>query len=117
MFSKFFGAFGKKPALIKGTGKLAEGEAKRVSFGDPLAGGTEVMLCRVGGRLHAVDRLCPHESGGRLVEGPLVEGKYVMCPLHGYKFDPANGRAVGVPCKNAKTYRVREVDGDTEIWL
>lgn len=117
MLSKFFGLFGRKPALIQGAGKLAEGQSKRVEFGDPLAGGKEIVLCRVGGVLRALDRRCPHEAGGRIADGPLLEGKYAMCPLHGFKFDPATGRAVGVPCSDAKTYKVREVGGDCEIWL
>ena len=63
-----------------------------------------MILCRVEGRLHALDALCPHE-GGRIVPGPLVEGKYALCPLHNYKFDPRTGKAVDVSCKAARTYR------------
>ena len=46
----------------------------------------------------------------------LVEGKYAMCPLHNYKFDPRSGRAVEVVCADAKRYAVREKDGDAELW-
>jgi len=116
MFSKLFGMFGGKPVLVKGTGKLAEGESKRVAIGDPLADGFEVILGRVDGKLCALDRHCPHE-GGRLIDGPLAEGRYMVCPLHNYKFDPRNGRAVGVTCPDAKTYKVRERDGDAELFL
>jgi nitrite reductase/ring-hydroxylating ferredoxin subunit len=117
MLSKLLGLFARKPAIVEGTAKLAEGHAKRVAFGDPLAGGKEVVLCRVGGALHALDRHCPHDEGGRIADGPLIDGQYAMCPLHGYKFDPRSGRAAGVPCADAKTYRVREADGRCEIWL
>lgn len=74
----------------------------------------ELLLCRVRGRLHALDTLCPHE-GGRLAEGPLVEGRYAFCPLHLYKFDPRDGRAVEVDCAPARTLPVREVDGVAEV--
>lgn len=116
MLSKLFGAFGRKPVVIQGAGKLLEGQSKRVEIGDPLAGGLEIVLARVGGKLCAVDRLCPHE-GGRIADGPLAAGKYVVCPLHNYKFDPTNGRAVGVACSDARTYRVEEQNGDARVWV
>ena len=116
MLRKLFG-LGPKPALVKGTDKLAEGHAKRVDVGDVLAGtGRQVIFCRVEGELHALDSLCPHE-GGRITDGPLEEGKYALCPLHRYRFDPRSGAPVGVPCGKAKVYRVRERDGEAEIWL
>lgn len=117
MLGRLFGLFGGKPVVIRGTAKLAEGHARKVDIGDPLAGtGCQVVLCRVGGELFALDALCPHE-GGRIVDGPLLEGRYALCPLHNYKFDPKNGQAVGRMCKDAKRYKVREKDGDCEIWL
>jgi nitrite reductase/ring-hydroxylating ferredoxin subunit len=116
VLSKLFGLFRGRPALIQGAARLPEGEAKRIELGDTLAGGAEIVLCRLDGQLHAVDRVCPHE-GGRITDGPLVEGKYVTCPLHNYRFDPATGKAVGVVCKSAKTYRVREVGADAEVYL
>lgn len=102
---------------IPGVGRLAEGEARKVLLpaeGDELP--TEVALCRVGGRLFAVDSLCPHE-GGRLAAGPLVEGRYLSCPLHLYKFDPESGAAIDVPCPPARTYSVREIEGVAEVTL
>ncbi|NUP97358.1 MAG: Rieske 2Fe-2S domain-containing protein [Planctomycetaceae bacterium] len=116
MFSKLFGLFGGKPVRIPGTAKIGEGESRRVTIGDPLADGLEIIVGRVEGKLCALDRRCPHE-GGRLVDGPLAEGRYMVCPLHNYRFDPKNGRAVGVVCSDAKTYRIREQDGDADVWL
>jgi nitrite reductase/ring-hydroxylating ferredoxin subunit len=102
-------------AIVRGTGKLPEGEARKVDLGDPLAGGRQVVLCRVGGELFALDAVCPHE-GGRISAGPLIEGRYAMCPLHNYRFDAKTGENVERLCRAAKTYRVRETDGDAEIW-
>lgn len=116
MLSRLLGFLRGKGVLIQGVDKLAEGQSKRVSIGDPLAGGTEIVLARVGGMLYAVDRICPHE-GGRIVDGPLADGQYVQCPLHHYKFDPRTGRAIDVPCKNAKTYRVIEQGKDCEVFV
>jgi nitrite reductase/ring-hydroxylating ferredoxin subunit len=104
-----------RPTLIKGAGKLPEGQAKKIDLGDIMAGGRQVVLCRVDGELCAVDALCPHE-GGRISDGPLHEGKYVMCPLHNFQFDPKTGRSVNMDCKAARTYKVREKDGDAELW-
>lgn len=116
MFERLLRIFRGPGVLIRGVDKLPEGEGRKISIGDALAGGTEVVLCRRDGRLHAVDVLCPHE-GGRIVGGPLHEGRYLVCPLHNYKFDPVNGRAVGVACKSARTYRVVERGADCEIFV
>ncbi len=105
-----------RPILIKGVGKLPEGQSKKVDVGDILSGGKQVVLCRVEGALRAVDALCPHE-GGRISDGPLHEGKYLMCPLHNYQFDPKTGKSVNMECKSATVYRVREKDGDAELWM
>lgn len=101
--------------LVQGVDRLPEGEGRKVPLGDPLAGGAEIVLCRVDGALHAIDTRCPHE-GGRIVDGPLVEGRWVRCPLHDYKFDPSNGAAVGVPCPRARTYRVVAKGADCEVF-
>lgn len=117
MIGKLFSFLRPKPAVITGTGKLPEGESRVVDIGDPLAGGLQVVLCRVEGKLHALDSACPHE-GGRIVGGPLQHGRFAICPLHNYLFDPVDGRVETGVCKKAKVYRVRETaEGDCEIWL
>jgi nitrite reductase/ring-hydroxylating ferredoxin subunit len=112
----FLDLFRGKPWRIQGTGVLPEGLAKKVDLGDPLAGtGKSVLFCRIESRLYALDTKCPHE-GGRISEGPLIEGKLVMCPLHNFQFDARTGKAVGRVCNDARTYRVRETGGDCEVW-
>lgn len=112
----FLDLFRGRPVTVEGTGRLAEGQSKKIDIGDPLAGtGKAVVLCRVDGTLYALDAKCPHE-GGRISDGPLVEGKLAMCPLHRYQFDPKTGKAVGRLCGDAKTYRVKEKDGNASIW-
>lgn len=95
--------------------RLAEGFAKKVLL--PVGEGeppVEVVLCRVAGRVRAFDSLCPHE-GGRLAEGPLMDGRDLLCPLHLYRFDATDGSAVQVDCPPAMAYEVVEVDGWVEI--
>lgn len=105
-----------RTVMVPDSAKLAEGEARTVDIGDPHAGGTQIVLCRVEGKIYALDSLCPHE-GGRLAPGPLMEGRYAICPLHSYRFDPKNGKAVGVSCRSAKTFRVKERGGNCEVWV
>jgi nitrite reductase/ring-hydroxylating ferredoxin subunit len=116
MLSKLFGFLRGKGVLVQGVHKLPEGQAKVLSLGDPLAGGKQIVLCRLEGKLYAVDRICPHE-GGRINEGPLVEGKYYVCPLHSYKFDPKTGASIDIGCKAAKTYKVEPKGDDCEVFV
>jgi nitrite reductase/ring-hydroxylating ferredoxin subunit len=116
MLGRFLDLLRGKPLIVKGTSKLPEGHAKKIDVGDPLAGGKQIVLCRVDGELHALDALCPHE-GGRLMDGPLANGREAVCPLHNYHFDPKTGNVLRGSCANAKTYRVRERDSDCAIWV
>ncbi len=100
---------------VPGVAHLAEKTARKVRVPDPAGGPPlEIVLVRLDGRLYALDSLCPHE-GGRIAEGPLWDERYVVCPLHLYKFDPRDGRSAEVECDDARTYRVSEVDGVAEI--
>jgi len=116
MLGKLRDIFRGRPVLVVGAGALPEGEAKTVYIGDPMADGYQVVLCRVDGKLHALDARCPHEDG-HIVGGPLAEGRYAVCPLHNYRFDPRSGKAVDALCGKARTYRVRERDGDADLWV
>jgi nitrite reductase/ring-hydroxylating ferredoxin subunit len=116
MLGKLFGMFRRKGVLIPGTEALVEGEARKVDIGDPLADGTQILLCRVEGRVYALDARCPHEDG-RIQPGPLFEGKHALCPLHNYRFDVRDGKAVDVICRKATTYRVEERGGECEVFL
>ena len=116
VLGKLLGRFRRRGVIVPGTDALAEGEARKVDIGDPLAGGKQILLCRIEGRIHALDSRCPHD-GGRIEAGPLVDGCYAVCPLHNYKFDPRSGKAVDVLCGSARTYRVREEGGRCEVFV
>lgn len=117
MLKRILGLLRGGPQVVEGTDRLGEGQAKKLTFGDPLAGsGTELILCRVDGELHALDIACPHE-GGRLVDGELIDGVYARCPLHLYLFHPKSGEERNHACGKAKTYRVREKGTACEIWI
>lgn len=64
--------------------ELDEGRVTAVS-----AGTTPVCLSRFRGKYGAISNRCPHQ-GGPLGEGS-VENGYVVCPWHGYEYDPHTG--------------------------
>ena len=117
MLKRLLTAFRARRVLVKGAGRLAEGEARTVDVGDPLAGGLQVVIARKGGRLFALDTECPHGQGGRIVGGPLVEGRDVVCPLYGYRFDVETGRPWTEVCRKARTLRVEEKGEDAELLI
>jgi len=69
---------------------LKPGECKMVE-----AGGREIALCNVDGTFHAIDNVCPHQ-GGPLGEG-IMEGKEIVCPWHGWRFDVTTGQCGSIP--------------------
>ncbi len=87
---------------------LAPGEGRTVHVR-----GRELAVYNVDGRFYALDDQCPHK-GGPLGAGLLDHGK-VVCPLHGWAFDPASGVCDVRPDKTVKTYPTRVRDGQVEI--
>jgi nitrite reductase (NADH) small subunit len=55
--------------------------------------GSEVAVYRLrDGTLRALGAVCPHR-GGPLADG-LMDGRVVVCPLHGHSYDLATGAEV-----------------------
>ncbi len=106
----------REPWRIPGSGALAEGQGAALLLRRPEGHVVEVILCRVDGRLLALESTCPH-AGGRIQGGELIEGRYARCPLHWFDFDPLDGRCVNVDCDPADTLRVEERDGVGLVWL
>jgi ferredoxin-NADP reductase/nitrite reductase/ring-hydroxylating ferredoxin subunit len=99
------------------------GEVIRVpSAGDITAGsgraveakGHRIAVFNVGGRYHAIDDTCPHQSGP-LSEGTL-DGTVVTCPWHGARFDVTTGAVLAPPARRGvATYPVRLAGPDLLI--
>jgi nitrite reductase (NADH) small subunit len=51
--------------------------------------GRALCVAHVNGSVTVLDGTCPHE-GGPLGEGAVEDGR-VVCPWHGYAFDPRTG--------------------------
>ena len=62
----------------------ASGEAKEFTCGDKT-----ICLANVDGTLAAMDNVCVHR-GGPLGQGVVDSGK-VVCPWHGWAYDPKTG--------------------------
>ena len=77
------------------------------------AGGREVALFVVNGRVYALDNACVH-VGGPLAEG-IVEDGCVTCPWHEWRYRLEDGRRVGPGGLEVASYPVRVVEG--EVWV
>ena len=80
-----------------------------------VAGGRGICLARTADGLGALDNRCPHQ-GGPLGEG-TIEGEWLICPWHGYEYDPITGAPPGGYDDGATPYPVREDDGIVSVGL
>jgi len=77
--------------------------------------GREIALVSVGGRIHAVDNVCPHE-GGPLADG-TVQGGVLVCPLHHWEFDVTTGRCLNEPDECVRRYETKVENGQVLVQL
>lgn len=90
--------------------ELPEGSSKEVEHQ-----GRVVALFNQGGKIFAMDGICPH-AGGPLSEGTIEDG-VVTCPWHGWQFRLANGQNVyNSRCVQA-CYEVRVEGGEILLSL
>jgi nitrite reductase (NADH) small subunit len=90
---------------------LREGRVARL-------GDLELALFHLGDRVLATDNRCPHR-GGPLCDG-IVTGQSVVCPLHAWKVNLADGR-VERPAAGrdhcVRTYETRLEDGVVAVLI
>ncbi len=79
------------------------GEAREFPLGDKM-----VCVANVEGMISAMDNVCIHR-GGPIGQG-TIEGGQVVCPWHGWAWDPQTGEAAHGVAKVA-TYPLR-IDGE-----
>jgi apoptosis-inducing factor 3 len=85
--------------------ELKDGEMKQVS-----AGGTEVLLARVGGKCYALGAHCTH-YGAPLVDG-VLSGERIICPWHHACFDVKTGDLEEPPAFDALPRFEVRIDGE-----
>ncbi len=88
----------------------AEGEAKEFSCGDKI-----LCVANVNGTITAMDNVCLHR-GGPLGQG-TIEGGKVVCPWHGWQWDPQTGEATHNAAAKVAVYPVRMENEDVLIQL
>jgi methionine sulfoxide reductase heme-binding subunit len=71
--------------------------------------GERVAVFRYDGKISAVSNVCKHQNG------PLGEGKVIggciVCPWHGYEYEPASGRAPAPFTERLSTFSVKVLAG------
>jgi nitrite reductase (NADH) small subunit len=80
------------------------GEAKEFSLADKV-----ICVVNIEGRLAAMDNVCLHR-GGSLGQGTVRKGK-VICPWHGWAWDPLTGTATENPELKVTIYNLR-IEGE-----
>jgi nitrite reductase (NADH) small subunit len=88
-----------------------EGEAREFEC----SGGRMVCVAKVKGEILAMDNVCVHR-GGPLGQGMIEHGK-IVCPWHGWAYDPKSGAATHNPSARVKVYPVRIVGDEVRVDL
>jgi nitrite reductase/ring-hydroxylating ferredoxin subunit len=71
--------------------------------------GERVAIFRYEGKVSAVSNVCKHQNGP-LGEGKIVGG-CIVCPWHGYEYEPASGRAPAPFTERLATFSVKVIRG------
>jgi len=82
----------------------SDNQAKEFPCGDKV-----ICVANVNGQISAMDNVCLHR-GGPLGAG-AIEGGKVVCPWHGWMWDPNTGEAAHAPAAKVEVYPVK-IEGD-----
>src|SRR6476620_10866724 len=95
--------------------KVNPGELEIDRLTTVVAAGRAICITRTADGYGALDNRCPHQ-GGPLGDGQIENG-YVICPWHGYEYNPCSGRPPEGFSDGATAYAVRERDGGLYVEL
>jgi nitrite reductase (NADH) small subunit len=76
-------------------------------------GGKTMCIANVNGTYSAMDNVCLHR-GGPLGQG-MIEGGKVVCPWHGWAWDPKTGVSTQNPSMKVAVYPMKIEAGDVLI--
>ena len=85
-----------------------EGEAKEFELADKT-----LCVANVNGVISAMDNVCLH-MGGPLGQG-YIEGNKVVCPWHGWEYDPKTGEVEHDPKSKLGVYPIKIENGDVMV--
>ena len=88
----------------------AEGEAKEFTVGEKI-----VCVANVNGTISAMDNVCLHR-GGPLGQG-VIEGDKLVCPWHGWMWDPKTGASAHDPTVKLPVYPIKTEGDDVLVEL
>jgi nitrite reductase (NADH) small subunit len=108
--------------------ELPEGSRKMVRHRN-----LEIGVFNVGGQLHALRNICPHQFGP-ICDGPTSgewianagtewrfhwhrDGEVLVCPWHGLEFDIKSGECLSRRSMKVHRYPVHVVDGEVRLSL
>jgi nitrite reductase (NADH) small subunit len=72
-----------------------------------------ICVANVNGAYSAMDNVCLHR-GGPLGQG-MIEGGKVVCPWHGWSYEPRTGEAAQNPSAKVAVYPLKIENGDVLI--
>jgi nitrite reductase/ring-hydroxylating ferredoxin subunit len=75
--------------------------------------GKDICVANINGVLSAMDNVCLHQ-GGPLGQGVIEDGK-IVCPWHGWQWDPKTGEASHDPKAKVTVYPIKQENGDLYI--
>ncbi|MBK7948849.1 MAG: Rieske 2Fe-2S domain-containing protein [Deltaproteobacteria bacterium] len=79
-------------------------------------GELSLLLCHTGGKPYVVRDECPHVRTS--MQGGLIRGTILECPLHGGQLDLRDGRPVAMPIRRpVACYPVRSAGGGWQVGL
>jgi nitrite reductase (NADH) small subunit len=98
------------------------------------AGRREIGVFNIGGELHALPNICPHQTGplceGRIATGTLLadaetdwkprwvlEDEVIACPWHGLEYHVPTGQCLAYPEITLRRYPVSVRDGDIVVTI
>jgi nitrite reductase (NADH) small subunit len=94
--------------LTAQSGLPENGEAKEFEVGDKT-----VCVANVNGTICAIDNVCLH-MGGPLGQG-TIEGNKLVCPWHGWEYDPKTGELCDDPKSKLAVYPIKMENGEVFI--
>jgi len=69
--------------------ELSNGKGKRFIVDDK-----EVAVFKIDSEVYALSNICPHQHTALIYDG-FIEDEFVVCPVHGWKFNLKTGRQPG----------------------